>query len=108
MAAPTYKFDGWALRTGRRELISPDGTVVCLSASDFDLLAILCQHPQCNLSRAFLVESLTAAPRREMKDETVGVSIHRLRLRIERDIRCPELIKTVKYGFWFAPEVAVE
>lgn len=64
-ATKIVKFADWCLDLVRRELQSPDGTVVDLSAGEYDLLLAFLEHPQRVLSRDQLLDyarSRVAAP----------------------------------------------
>lgn len=88
------KFADWRLDLVRRELQSPEGTVVDLSAGEYDLLLAFLEHPQRVLSRDQLLDyarSRVAAP----FDRSIDVQVSRLRRKIESEAH-PSLIKTVR------------
>lgn len=104
-AANTLTFSGWTLNIGRRELTSPDGALVDLSGSEFDLLMAFLAHPQRVLSRDQLLE---VGRRRigDTFDRSVDVQVSRLRRKIEPMEGAPPLIKTVRgAGYVFVAEV---
>jgi two-component system OmpR family response regulator len=90
----------------RRRLKSPDGFVVDLSPTEFELLAAFAEHPQQVLSREQLLDlahGRGAAP----FDRTIDIQVSRLRRKIERDSKNPELITTVRAGgYLFTPSVS--
>lgn len=98
------KFADWRLDLIRRELQSPVGAVVDLSAGEYDLLLAFLEHPQRVLSRDQLLDfarSRAAAP----FDRAIDVQVSRLRRKIESDSR-PPLIKTVRgAGYIFTAPV---
>jgi len=100
-------FEGFRLDLGRRELTAPDGTLVQLSAGEFDLLVAFAEHPQRVLSRDQLLDlarGRTAIP----FDRSIDVQVSRLRRKIEPDPQDPALIKTVRGGgYQFTPKVTV-
>jgi two-component system OmpR family response regulator len=98
-------FAGWRLDLGNRELTSPDGVLVALSAGEFGLLAALASHPQRVLSRDQLLD-LARGREAQAFDRSIDVQVSRLRRKIEADPREPTLIKTVRGGgYLFTPKV---
>ena len=90
-------FDGWSLDLARRELRSPDGVLVQLSAGEYDLLVAFVEHPQRVLNRDQLLDlarGRSAVP----FDRSIDVQVSRLRRKIEPDPSEPTLIKTVRGG----------
>ena len=101
-----YRFAGWCLDTARRELVDPDGTLVALTAGEFDLLLAFASHPRRVLDRERLL-GLTKGRQAQPFDRSVDIQLSRLRRKIEADSKRPELIKTVRGGgYMFTPEVA--
>jgi two-component system OmpR family response regulator len=99
------RFAGWTLDVGCRELTSPAGVVVDLSAADYDLLMAFLAHPQRVLRRDQLLE---VGSRRsgDAFDRTVDVQVSRLRRKIEPGESAPPLIKTVRgAGYVFVAQV---
>jgi two-component system OmpR family response regulator len=90
-------FGNWLLDQGRRELKRRDGTLVPLSAGEFNLLQVLVEHPQQVLSRDFLLDR-TRGRESGPYDRSVDIQLSRLRRKIEQDPKHPELIKTVRSG----------
>ena len=104
-ATKIVKFADWRLDLVRRELQSPDCTVVDLSAGEYDLLLAFLEHPQRVLSRDQLLDyarSRVAAP----FDRSIDVQVSRLRRKIESEAH-PSLIKTVR-GAGYVFTVPVE
>ena len=98
-------FDGWRLNIGKRELYSPDGVLLPLTAGEFDLLVAFAQHPQRVLDRDQLLD-LTRGRAATAYDRAVDVQLSRLRRKIEADPAQPQLIKTVRGGgYQFTPDV---
>ncbi|MDB5416391.1 MAG: two-component response regulator [Rubritepida sp.] len=91
------------LNLERRVLILANGTEDQLSASEFDLLALLVKHPNRPLTREWLLE--TAAHREaEVFDRAIDNRIMRLRRKIEADPSKPEAIRSVRgVGYIFVP-----
>jgi two-component system OmpR family response regulator len=98
-------FERWQLDLARRRLKSPDGFIVDLSPTEFELLAAFAEHPQQVLSRDQLLDlahGRGAAP----FDRTIDIQVSRLRRKIEPDPKSPELITTVRGGgYLFTPSV---
>ncbi len=98
-------FEGWRFDTLKRELLRPDGTVVSLTSSEFELLGVFVSHPGRVLSRDQLME---IAKGREWAafDRAVDTQVGRLRKKIESDPGNPSLIKTVRgAGYVFSATV---
>lgn len=101
------RFEGWALDLARRELHSPEGALVPLSAGEYDLLAALAERPQRVLSRDQLLD-LARGRAAVPFDRAIDVQISRLRRKIEPDPADPQIIKTVRGGgYMFTPAVSV-
>ncbi|HEY6334513.1 MAG TPA: response regulator [Alphaproteobacteria bacterium] len=98
-------FQGWRLDLLKRELYAADGSPVPLTTAEFELLRVLAQHPNRVLNRDQLMDFLKG---REWAayDRTIDTQVVRLRKKVERDPKRPELIKTVRgAGYIFASEV---
>ena len=104
-AGDTYAFDRWELVVRTRELVSHEQVVVSLSTGEFDLLLEMVKRPNRVLSRDQLIDlarSRDAIP----FDRSIDTQISRLRRKLERDPKNPEIIKTVwGAGYIFAVEV---
>jgi len=100
-----FRFAGWTLDTARRELLDPDGTLVTLTAGEYDLLVAFLEHPRRVLDRDQLL-SFTKGRMAQPFDRSVDVQLSRLRRKIEPDPKDPTLIKTVRGGgYQFTPAV---
>jgi two-component system OmpR family response regulator len=104
-AGARVRFADWTLDLSSRDLLSPDGVVVALSAGEFDLLAAFVEHPRRVLSRDLLLDlarGRTAMP----FDRSIDIQVSRLRRKIGDDAKDPQLIKTVRGGgYLFTPSV---
>jgi DNA-binding response OmpR family regulator len=99
------RFSGWVLNVRRRELLSPDGAIVDLSAGEFNLLAALAQRPNRVLSRDQLLD-IVYNREANLFDRSIDVQVGRLRRKIESDPKRPSLIKTVRgAGYMFNTSV---
>ncbi|MGK7888870.1 MAG: response regulator [Leptolyngbyaceae cyanobacterium] len=106
-----FGFEGWCLDVGRRELrmdwpnTAAAGTLVSLTAGEFDLLLAFVEHPQRVLSRDQLLE-YTKGYAAISFDRSIDVQLSRLRRKIEPNPKEPKLIKTVRGGgYMFTPTV---
>jgi two-component system OmpR family response regulator len=101
----TLHFAGWVLDRGRRRLAAPDGVFVDLTSGEYELLAVLAEHPQRVLSRDQLLD--LARGREAMPfDRSIDVQVSRIRRKIETDPKSPSIIVTVRGdGYMFTPEV---
>ncbi len=106
-AAPprSLRFAGWTIDRGARRLTDPEGTRVALTSAEFDLLSTFCDHPGRVLSREQLLD-FTHGPKSPSQDRSIDIVVSRLRLKIERNPRDPELVQTVRSsGYIFSPAV---
>jgi len=94
---PLIRFDDWQLDVTRRELRTPMGVMVPLSAGEFDLLLVFLEHPQRILTREQLID-LARGQGHEAYDRSIDVQVSRLRRKIEPDSKRPALIRTVRNG----------
>ncbi len=106
-----FGFEGWILDVGRRELRAAgpnsdhQGTLVSLTAGEFDLLLAFVEHPQRVLTRDQLLEQ-TKGYGAVGFDRSIDVQLSRLRRKIEPNPKEPILIKTVRGGgYLFTPTV---
>ncbi len=91
------RFGTWRLNLSLRRLQSENGTLVDLSASEFDLLATFAERPQQVLSRDQLLD-LTRGQVEQPFDRKIDMQVSRLRHKIEEDPKHPDLIQTVRGG----------
>ena len=103
----TLHFAGWKLEIGRRQLHSPLGLLVDLSAGEFDLLVALAEHPRRVLNRDQLLD-LTHGRAETAFDRSIDMQVSRLRRKIEADHTRPELIKTVRGGGYMFTAVVTQ
>ncbi len=81
-----------------------NGEQVPLTSGEFDLLAILAEHPNKVLHRDRILDLLTGAERSPF-DRSIDVRVTRLRSKIEPDASNPVYIKTIwGKGYMFCPE----
>ena len=107
-AGDTLVFQGWKFDMLKRELRRPDGSLVPLTAGEFDLLRVFARNPNRVLDRDHL---MTLVKGRDWAafDRAIDTQVVRLRKKIEQDPQNPELIKTVRgAGYIFAASVTVQ
>jgi two-component system alkaline phosphatase synthesis response regulator PhoP len=98
------------LRTGDLEIdlqghrVSRDGEAVTLSRTEFNLLAVLAQHPGQTFTRAQLLNRLHGVAY-DGYDRSIDAHIKNLRRKLELDAADPQYIQTVYgVGYKFAEE----
>ena len=100
-----FAFAHWRLDLATRKLHSDDGMRVALTSSEFELLVAFCEHPNSVLTREQLIDS----PHETLSlslDRSIDVYVSRLRRKIEKDPKHPQLIETVRSGgYLFTPKV---
>jgi DNA-binding response OmpR family regulator len=95
-------FDDWRLDLSRRQLLTAEGLEVVLTTGEFDILVVLAKHPGRVFSRETLMD-LTRGRTLEAFDRSIDAQIARLRKKVERDLKNPTLIKSVRdVGYVFA------
>lgn len=103
--ATMFKFSGWTVDLTRRRVESPEGLMVDMTASEFDLLVAFLERPQRVLSREQLLD-LTRGRDAGPFDRAIDNLVVRLRRKIEADPTQPSLIKTIRgVGYYFAATV---
>jgi two-component system OmpR family response regulator len=104
----SYKFAGWSLDGAMRRLYDPAGTRVELTGAEFEVLLVFCERPGRTLSRDQIID-LTQGREAAPSERSVDILISRLRRKLERDPRDPELLQTIRSsGYLFSPEVTSE
>lgn len=100
-----YRFDGWALDAGSRNLLAPNGEKVDLTGGEFALLLAMVDHPQRVLTRDQLLDwtrGRDAGP----YDRTIDVQLSRLRRKLGDTPGNISMIRTVRGGgYLFTPWV---
>jgi DNA-binding response OmpR family regulator len=99
------KFGGWTFDFDVHALTSPEGRRTELSAAEAQLLLAFARAPNRILSRDSLL-GLKGGDERSPFDRSIDVRISRLRQKIEKDPKNPQIIKTVYgTGYMFAARV---
>ena len=96
-AVKLLHFDRWTLDLARRELCDDQGLTVSLSTAEFDLLRVFTQQPHHVLSRDQLLD-LARGREAQAFDRAIDTLVSRLRRKLERDSKHPQLIKTIWGG----------
>ncbi len=98
-------FAGWELDCSLRQLRDPASVLISLTGAEFDLLQAFCEHAGRVLTRDQLMD-LTHGRVMGPFDRSIDVLVSRLRQKIERNTRNPELIQTIRSGgYLFSPKV---
>ncbi|TXN30170.1 response regulator [Methylobacterium sp. WL30] len=98
-------FVGWTLDVSLRQVLSAEGARISITGAEFDLLHALCLRPGRVLSRDQLLD-LTQGRSAGPFERSIDVLVSRIRQKIERDSRNPEIIRTIRSGgYLFTPEV---
>lgn len=101
-----FRFSGWKLDTTSRELTNPEGVLVSLTSTEFELLLAFVTHPNVVLKRDDLL-NLIQGRGAEVYDRAIDTLISRLRKKIEQVPKSPRYIKTIwGGGYQFSCEVA--
>lgn len=101
-----FRFSGWRLEVGQREIVGEDGVSIPLSTAEFHLLLAFLEHPRMTLSRDRLLD-LTKGRSANVFDRSIDNQVSRLRKKVETDPKDPKLIKTVwGGGYMFTPDVS--
>jgi two-component system OmpR family response regulator len=92
-----YRFAGWAIDVGARNVVDPAGEALELTGGEFDLLLCFVTHPQRVLNRDQLLD-WTRGRSASAFDRAVDVQLSRLRRKLSTREGGEELIKTVRGG----------
>ena len=98
-------FDGWALSIARRELRSPEGTLVDLTGAEFDLLTTFANQPQRVIGRQRLIE-LSRTRLSDSSDRSIDVLVSRLRRKLANGGDDAPIITVRGLGYMFTAEVS--
>ena len=100
-----YRFAGWELNVRVRRLTSPQGEMIAITNSEFNLLVAFLAAPQRVLSREQLLDA-SRLHNDEVFDRSIDVQVGRLRRKIEPKRSQTELIRTERgAGYVFAANV---
>jgi two-component system OmpR family response regulator len=100
-----YEFEGWRLDPLKRRLTDAEGALIAISSVEFRLLLAFLDHPRQVLHRDRLLD-MVQGREAHLFDRAVDNQVSRLRRKIERDSRNPQMIQTVwGGGYVFAADV---
>jgi two-component system OmpR family response regulator len=103
-----YSFAGWSLDVTSRRLHDPAGVRVDVTGAEFELLLVFCERPGRALSREQIID-LTQGRDASPTERSVDILISRLRRKLERDPKDPEMFQTIRSsGYLFSPEVIAQ
>ncbi len=108
----TFEFTGWIYDAKRDELMSPDAVQVALSRRETALLQTFLANPHIPLTRDEIIAALDVTGETPQTGEAAGraidVLVGRLRSKIERNPKDPQIVKTERgVGYVFASDVEV-
>lgn len=98
-------FAGWQLNTIKKTLTSPEGELVDMTSSEYQVMEALTRHRDSVLTRD---EILAIISEREWSplDRSADMVISKLRKKIEEDPKNPKLIKTIRNkGYQLTAEI---
>lgn len=100
-----YRFRGWEMDLVWRRLTNPKGEQVTMTATEFDLLAVLVSRAGEPLDREALLQA-TGQPGREVNDRSIDTLISRVRRKLGDSRSGPRLIETCHgHGYRFTAPV---
>lgn len=106
-AEKAYEFLGFQMHIDGRRLTDPAGVRIILTGSEFEILRTLVENAGRVLSREQLRAKAALLP--GALDRSIDIIVSRLRQKIERDARTPDIIQTVRsIGYVFAPGVKTQ
>ncbi len=98
------EFQGLTIDPGAREVAMADGSLVELTAREFDLLHFLARSPRQVFSADQLLRQVWGSDPGWQTPSTVSEHVYRVRRKIESDPRHPRWIRTVRgAGYRFEP-----
>ncbi len=100
-----FTFNSWRLELRLRRLIDPNGSLVCLTKSEFALLCAFLESPRRPLSRAYLLQATRI--HEDIFDRSIDVQVLRLRRKLEIDCAAPRVIRTER-GVGYVFDATVE
>ncbi len=100
------KFSGWTFDLSNKEIIGKDGISIRLSSGEHTLLVTLIEHEGVVLNRDQLLD-LTKGREAQLFDRSIDNQISRLRQKIEKDPKNPEII-TTKWGGGYSFNADIE
>lgn len=106
-ASTTVTFNRWKLDVKSRELIDENDVSYMLGTAEYMLLSVFLMHPNVELNRDQLL-NLARGREAQLFDRSIDNLVSRLRSKIEKNAKKPDLIKTVwGKGYMFSAEVEI-
>lgn len=107
-----FTFNGWVYNGKQDEVRAPDGYLVSLSQRETGLLKVFLANPHIPLTREEIARALDVTGESDGSEATgraIDVLVGRLRTKIEKDPKAPQLVRTERgVGYVFATDVEVE
>ncbi|MBT9386534.1 response regulator transcription factor [Pseudooceanicola sp. CBS1P-1] len=104
-----YRFAGWHYDGKKNEALSPRGFQVALSRRETELLKVLLANPHIPLTREEIAAALDMGEEAEASGRAIDVLVGRLRTKIERNPKDPEILKTLRgTGYVLAADVTTD
>ena len=101
-----YFFNGWQLNLISRQILDPSKVEVYFTSSEYQILLAFLNAPNRILSRDVLINQIYQDQVGAF-ERSIDIHISRLRQKIEKDTKNPQLIKTVRNGgYVFSCKVA--
>ena len=106
----TFRFNGWTYDAKSGEVLSPDRVQVALSHRETALLQVLLANPHIPLTREEIATNLDvtgqAQPLNEASGRAIDVLVGRLRNKIEKTPKDPQILRTERgVGYVFSVDV---
>lgn len=89
-----WRFGGWKIDIGARQLIDDKDVTVSLSSNEFKLLMLFLSNPQRVLTRESILNHLGS--RMDNYDRSIDVQISRLRSKLRDNAKNPSIIRTMR------------
>lgn len=106
-SASMVHFDRWKLDVKARELLDENDVSYVLTSAEYLLLSVFLLHPKIELNREQLLD-MTRGREAQLYDRSIDNMVSRLRNKLERDVKNPELIKTNwGKGYVFSADVEI-
>jgi two-component system OmpR family response regulator len=99
------RFDGWTVSLSKRELRSPEGSIVDLTGAEFDLLGTFLGQSQRVIGRERLIE-LSRTRLADSSDRSIDVLVSRLRRKLASAGAAPPIVTVRGIGYMFSANVS--
>ena len=100
-----FLFSGWILDSDTHQLASPEGVIIPITKSEFELLMIFLHYPRQILDRDQIMDRYRQQDN-TVFDRSIDVQISRIRRRLYDNPKKPKLLQTVwGKGYYFDSDV---